>query len=182
MDDDLEAIIRQTVLRFRRISLQFADNQKKLESVYAEEARLNEQQQVLQQLANQCYSAANLFQFDLASELARAPPDMIPAGTSTTEFQIDLKPNVSEAKTPTVKEFIVERARLAFPKPVRAAALRRAFEEMSNKTVHDKTFGMSLYRLSLEGVMKREGNADWYFVPEDQREQMPSAPEPGDMF
>lgn len=177
MDEDTEAIIRQTVARFREIANEHMRNQERLDEIWKSADRLNERQDELQKQANRCYATADLFGFDLATALARAgPPDMPTQPTTPT---LELPPPESEAKggRPTVRDFILERARLAYPNPVRAAQLRRAYEELTGRAVHDKTFGMSMYRMATtDGTMKRVGAADWYFVPEDQRVPQTDAP------
>ncbi|MDZ4777273.1 MAG: hypothetical protein SGJ23_10860 [Alphaproteobacteria bacterium] len=167
MDEDTEAVVRRTIQLFRDIANEHAHNQLRLDSLYHEVDALNQRQTHLQQMANRCYSTADLFGFDLASELAKAPT-MPPA--LQREFDAVAEMASSEnPKSQTVKEFILDRARIAFPNPVRASQLKRAYEDATGRQVHSKTFGMSLYRLSQEGGMRREGHQDWYFVPEDQR-------------
>lgn len=56
---------------------------------------------------------------------------------------------------------------MAHPDPVRAAALREKLEMAGIKT-HEKTVGMTLYRLLREGKLRREG-WDWFFIPEAER-------------
>jgi hypothetical protein len=70
---------------------------------------------------------------------------------------------------PTVRDFVLHEAEKAFPGAVRAATLRTRFLEVFGVPVHEKTFGMTLYRLSREETqkMRRQGKQDWYFVPED---------------
>lgn len=75
----------------------------------------------------------------------------------------------SQPARPTVREFILERAEAAAGQPVRALGLRTAYLEAYGNEVHPKTFGMTLYRLSKEGFMRREGHADWYWVPPEKR-------------
>ena len=171
MPDETDAIIRATVQRFRAIATQYSRNQMELDQLYQEVDALNAKQSDLQQLANRCYSAADLFGFDLAAELAKATPTSPAEVDDKTAIAELPRPAAEEADTKrqTVKDFILERARLAYPKAVRASDLRRAYEEVTGRAVHDKTFGMSLYRLSLDGAMKREGPADWYYVTDESR-------------
>jgi hypothetical protein len=73
---------------------------------------------------------------------------------------------LSKATAPKVRDFILEQAARANGDPVRASALRRAYFNTYGVEVHEKTFGMTLFRLSKEGSMRRSGRADWYLVPE----------------
>lgn len=56
----------------------------------------------------------------------------------------------------------------SYPDPLKAAAVQEAIEFATGAKYHEKTAGMTLYRLSREGLARREGHW-WYFVPEDQR-------------
>lgn len=67
----------------------------------------------------------------------------------------------------TIKIRIIEEAKKAYPNPVLARDLKALFEEERGVALGSKTVGMSLYRLSTEGKMRREGVKDWYFVPEN---------------
>lgn len=87
----------------------------------------------------------------------------------------------SERPKPSVRERVVAIAKTAYPDPVRASAIRQQLEEIGLR-LHDKTIGMTLYRLSREGSLRRTG-WNWFFVPEDQRHAAanPQAEEsPGD--
>lgn len=68
----------------------------------------------------------------------------------------------------SVKDFVLEKVREAYPKFRYAASLQADLSAVGQK-VHPKTVGMSLYRWSLKGVVRREGKDKWFFVPEDQR-------------
>ena len=73
----------------------------------------------------------------------------------------------TDSRPKTIKDHVLEAAQQAYPNPIRASALRRLLEEKGIK-VHEKTIGMTLYRLSQRGLLTRMG-WDWTFVPEDQR-------------
>lgn len=121
--------------------------------------------------------AADLLGFDIEEALDRWALFMERADTAYGPPQtIDLNaaaPAVLERRLederPTVREFILAEALAAAPGPVRAADLRKKYEEKYALTVHEKTFGMTLYRLSERDFMRREGHADWYFIPEHAR-------------
>lgn len=70
----------------------------------------------------------------------------------------------------------------AYPAPLKAAEIREKIESEYRTKFHEKTAGMSLYRLSKEGLVRREGKDLWFFVPEDQRnkENPGSGSEPED--
>ena len=78
---------------------------------------------------------------------------------------------IPSTPVPTVREFILQEAQKSYPEPVRAGDLRRRMHEQYGAQVHEKTFGMTLYRLSKEDLppIQRRGRQDWYFVPEEDR-------------
>ncbi|MDP2123089.1 MAG: hypothetical protein Q8J92_01790 [Parvibaculum sp.] len=80
-------------------------------------------------------------------------------------------PNVREAvaKPPPFKNRALELLAEAYPAPMKAAEIRSKIEAETRSKFHEKTAGMSLYRLSRDGLVRREGKDLWFFVPEDQR-------------
>jgi hypothetical protein len=66
------------------------------------------------------------------------------------------------------KEQAVEALRKSYPNPLRAAEVQKAVERKLLRQFHEKTAGMTLFRLSKDGVVRRSG-WDWYFVPENDR-------------
>ncbi len=56
----------------------------------------------------------------------------------------------------------------AYPHPLKASKIQAKIEAEYQTKFHDKTAGMTLYRLSKEGFVRRKG-VHWFFVPEDQR-------------
>jgi hypothetical protein len=113
-----------------------------------------------------------LFDFDLKEEWsahqdrqktlpATDSPSAAATETISEAMAANDKPNM------TIKEYALTAAQQAYPNPIRATALRRKLEA-TGIGVHEKTIGMTLYRLSRDGVLRRNG-WDWFFVPEDQR-------------
>lgn len=93
-----------------------------------------------------------------ASEPEIGPPSM-PPPTAITE------PPLAEF---SVKDFVLEQVRSAYPEFATAAAIQAKLKELGH-AVHPKTVGMSLYRWSKEGLIRRDGKANWIYVPEDER-------------
>lgn len=158
-----EAFVRklnEVVDEFRRI-----DDWKAKVSRQLDEG--NARQDELQQIAKGLYETANTFGFDLSVEQALA--NRVSAQSPTAPIPAPAEPEVIEPnRTQPIREIILEWARMAFPQPVRAAQLRRRLKERFSLEVHEKTVGMTLYRLSQRGSMKRQG-FDWYYVPESER-------------
>jgi hypothetical protein len=79
----------------------------------------------------------------------------------------------------TVREIVLEKLKEAGTEGTKAAELRKVIETARGTQLHEKTVGMTLYRLSQEGVARREGRT-WFFVPplEDETKN-PGAVTPG---
>ena len=58
----------------------------------------------------------------------------------------------------------------AYPAPLKAAEVQHHAQIELGREFHWKTAGMTLYRLKNEFKVRRQGQ-DWFFVPEDQREE-----------
>ncbi len=56
----------------------------------------------------------------------------------------------------------------AYPQPLKASKNQAKIEAEYQTKFHGETAGMTLYRLSKEGFVRRKG-VHWFFVPEDQR-------------
>lgn len=69
---------------------------------------------------------------------------------------------------PKFKDLALALLEEVFPRGLKAAQVRAHIEHRLSRKFHEKTAGMTLYRLSQEGLTKREGHT-WYWVPRDQR-------------
>jgi hypothetical protein len=129
--------------------------------------------------------AADLLGFDLDAAFSEwmdyldEQAASVPAQTIDEAFNSSLAPSPSTPtaaervlQRPTVREFILSEAQAAYPSAVRAADLRHKYEDLFAVPVHEKTFGMTLYRISQKtGRVRREGHADWFFVPPEDEQQ-----------
>lgn len=81
-------------------------------------------------------------------------------------------PGVSIKAVPPVRKPFKERAlellAEAYPKPLKASEIQKKIEKEYRAKYHDKTAGMSLYRLSNDGAVRREGHFWFYIVPEQR--------------
>jgi hypothetical protein len=66
---------------------------------------------------------------------------------------------------PTVREIALEQLKRAGNSGARSANIRQVVENILKKSVHDKTVGMTLYRLSKEGKVRRDGQT-WFLAPD----------------
>lgn len=141
------------VQKFRNIAVEYKQNSEQIEG-------LQKRQAVLELMAQDCYAAARLFGFDLAAETAvSGSPASIPEDTKPQNST-----PLSNLPAGTIRDMVLEEAQAAYPEPVRATPLRVRLEQRRGESLHEKTIGMTLYRLSKDGLVTRKGR-DWFFVP-----------------
>lgn len=161
-DVDVDAVAEATVAKYRELQKRFAEvTERRLAALKTAEELEKEQHRIGEQ-ARQCHQTGILFGFDLGALLERP-------SSSPMHRQLELPPPPPHRpKFPTVKSFVLDAAREAFPASVRAADLRRAILNHLGLELHEKTVGMTLYRLSKEGFITRNG-IDWFFNPNASR-------------
>lgn len=64
-----------------------------------------------------------------------------------------------------VRDIALQQLREAGTKGLKASAIRQHIHSVVGRELHGKTVGMTLYRLSREGLVRREGHT-WFAVPE----------------
>lgn len=81
---------------------------------------------------------------------------------------------------PTVRDALLSRLQQVHPKGAKAADLRQYLEQAYAMKLHEKTCGMTLYRLSQEDPPKvrRQGHT-WFFVPPVAETKNPGGDAPG---
>ncbi len=163
-----------------------------------EAARIIADQQARQNALSARYAdlqaAARVFGFDLDSEYQIWMAKIVDAvasrigdnsvsinGPVTVTATAEAAPTIPPPKARTIKEIVLEAAKEAYPKAIRASGVRNLLG-MQGFNVHDKTVGMTLYRLSREGAIKRVGKADWFFIPENERQNEESPADTGLLF
>lgn len=156
---DVEAVARATARLFLDAEGRWLVKEQARLAALAEAARVADEQAEDLKQVHGCYDTATLFGFDLLAIVAsiEATPAIRPAQL--------VEMSVPAQKMPTVKEFILKAAQEAWPNRVRASELRRQMFDKFGWELHDKTAGMTLYRLLKEGRMKRSGS-DWFWNPE----------------
>ncbi len=73
-------------------------------------------------------------------------------------------PSASRGDGPTVRDFVLTQLR-ASPAGAMAREINAAYCQARKVELHPKTIGMTLYRLSREGLACREGTRIWKPVP-----------------
>jgi len=120
---------------------------------------------------NECYRSAKLFEFDLNIEWNRyfeLQKELWETKHNTQVAAPEAAPVLPSAAPKTIREHVIDAAKQAYPSPIRASGLRRELEVKGIK-IHEKTVGMTLYRLSRRGILRRDG-WDWFFIPEAERQ------------
>jgi hypothetical protein len=167
MSDDDQAARQAVVVRFLAAvgelyqrEQEIERHEKRVEELRAEMPPLNERVQ-------QCYQAANLFGFDLI-QAAVAYMGLQDQGPIPGDIPVERAPAPLQVGKPfSIKDFILAEGKQAHPHPVRASDLRKKLEALGH-AVHEKTVGMTLYRLLRKGYFTRD-KRDWLYVPDDQR-------------
>ena len=148
MQDQEDAAKAAIVRRFREVAQAFFESEERQKAARAQVEAEGQTQQSLLAVSNDCHAAARLLGFDLIAALAAfsqvAPPQ-------------------------SIADSVLALTEAAYPEPVRAAWLQAEIEKQRGARLHFKTIGMSLYRLSKQGLVERKGQKDWVFVPESHR-------------
>ncbi|TQF29219.1 hypothetical protein [Bradyrhizobium sp. UNPA324] len=85
----------------------------------------------------------------------------------------------AKRQMPTIQEILLERLQEAGDKGSKAAPLRDYIQQTYSIEIHEKTVGMTLYRLLRKGLVRREGHV-WFFVPQTIADtKKPGDPPPG---
>jgi hypothetical protein len=74
----------------------------------------------------------------------------------------------------TIREAVLEQLKMAGEKGAKASSIRRVIESMIGRQLHYKTVGMTLYRLSERGLVRREGYF-WFITPEGVKTKTPAS-------
>jgi hypothetical protein len=99
---------------------------------------------------------------DLLSKLATKPA---PGPTATSS-------------RPPIRELVLEQLKAAGNAGLKAASMQDFIEKTYKENLHSKTVGMTLYRLSKDGLARRDGHI-WFYVPPTAETENPGAATPG---
>lgn len=78
-----------------------------------------------------------------------------------------------------VREVVLGYLRHAFPEGAKASEIRKFVENVRKAPLHEKTIGMTLYRLSKDGIVERKGGRTWFYVPSQTEAENPGGATPG---
>jgi hypothetical protein len=79
---------------------------------------------------------------------------------------------------PTIREMVLDRLKEAGDEGTKARPIRAFVEDKLGRELHAKTVGMTLYRLSKEGLARSEGHT-WFLVEAEAETGNPGAVTPG---
>ncbi len=79
---------------------------------------------------------------------------------------------------PKIKDIVIDRLKAAAEEGTKAAPIQKYITETYSRKIHDKTVGMTLYRLKLEGLAHKRGIV-WFFGPGLAGTKNPGVAAPG---
>jgi hypothetical protein len=85
------------------------------------------------------------------------------AAEPTKPLKIEGKP--AKLPMPRVRDIVLDRLKAAGQKGSKATPIQAYIESTYSTKIHDKTVGMTLYRLARDGLVRRDGHT-WFIVPE----------------
>lgn len=147
--------IAAIVARCRVFAGQYQDAEKRIRDAEAIIATEQASKKKTVAFINDCIAAARVLEFDLPAAMKK--------GGDATEVGLPRPDDTSVgASRIPIRELVLQIARDAAPIAIRASEVRKQIEAQRGP-IHEKTVGMTLYRLSKDGAVRREGR-DWYFV------------------
>jgi ATPase subunit of ABC transporter with duplicated ATPase domains len=112
-------------------------------------------------------------------EKAQAELSSISVLQNTSKEPASTTPTAAgEGATKTIREVVIDRLTAAGESGAKAAVIREFYERSSGKPIHEKTVGMTLYRLQNDGIVRREGHV-WFLVRPKAETGSPGAGAPG---
>jgi hypothetical protein len=78
----------------------------------------------------------------------------------------------------TLRDVILERLKVAGSEGSKAAPIGEFYERTFGRIIHEKTVGMTLYRLQKDGLVRHEGHT-WFLAPPKAETGNPGADTPG---
>jgi hypothetical protein len=107
-----------------------------------------------------------------------AEPEKFTVVPSVPVFSVSTKDLMARIHTKKIRDVVLERLEAAGGMGSKASAIREFYERAFGKTIHEKTVGMTLYRLQREGLVRREGHT-WFLAPPKTETENPGGDTPG---
>lgn len=163
-DLDRELSDCKAAARLFDLDIAFPDEDDRTQIVRREAAEYEYRHRRMRERANEALHAPA----DPAQSIPIMPPRIVYYGGG---------PSVP-AKRPPIRDIVAEQLQLASPEGRKAADLRAFIEKTYGDMIHEKTVGMTLYRLSKEGLVHRDGHT-WFFGPAPAETKNPGGETPG---
>lgn len=110
---------------------------------------------------------------------AKKPEEVQEADKADAEGAVEATSDIQPKDgIPTVREIVLSQLAAATDKGAKAADIRKFIEQTYNQVVHEKTVGMTLYRLSKDGLARREGRI-WFSATPTAETENPGVGAPG---
>ncbi len=84
----------------------------------------------------------------------------------------------TKPERPPIRDVVLEQLGVAGIAGAKAATIREYIERTFGDIIHEKTVGMTLYRLAKEGLVRRDGH-NWFIVPPKAETVNPGVAAPG---
>lgn len=91
---------------------------------------------------------------------------------------IENNPSGNSGSMPLVREVILSELQKALPNGLKASQIQDFILREYSRDLHEKTVGMTLYRLSLQGLVSRDRRT-WFFVQQPAETKNPGVDAPG---
>jgi hypothetical protein len=88
-------------------------------------------------------------------------------------------PDLAAAKMPRIRDIVLEQLRVAMPDGQKVGPIKKYIETTYSTQLHEKTVGMTLYRLSKDNLVHRKGQI-WFYAPQAGQVPTADAENPGD--
>jgi len=148
-------------------------------------AEIDEQIEALSSRSNDCWAGFRAIGLDISDDAVwkRVLDELHPAiierqrierdteahnveieSSSIAPSVVDVSLPPAKPSMPSVISIIIDCLRAAGASGTKAAAIREYIQNTYGQDIHEKTVGMTLYRLSQKGRVRREGHT-WFYVP-----------------
>ncbi|MBI5261632.1 MAG: hypothetical protein HY852_07425 [Bradyrhizobium sp.] len=115
---------------------------------------------------------------DIKQRVVAGPQPASASSYVVIEHQPQESPSPSTPKMPKIQGILLDRLQEAGEKGSKASPMRQFIEDKYRIKIHDKTVGMTLYRMLTKGLVRREGHT-WFFVPPPAETKNPGGDTPG---
>jgi hypothetical protein len=183
---DLMERRRDLLVQLRRADRELADCRAAARLFDLEIEFPDEEERVLSSAEREARARVEATRREIESRLAYSTRMAVPApvaqivdvGSLPVAFSSGEVIASPKAPRPAIKDVVLEQLREAVPAGRKAAELREYIERTYGESIHEKTVGMTLYRLSRDKLVRREGHT-WFFGSAPAETENPGDEAPG---